>query len=166
MKRLRSLGQQQPKLAKASPRCQFGGRRRGSISDADGPRACSAVELHFVYAGKTLGCLGNRNVATHAVLCLADALWYENNNEASAIVQCLVWEYGNKPEVWEYGNKKCLVEPRIQGIYHKFNSNTGWVRDQSLVTEALSHFSYHCTTRNDGQSVEVRSGWRPRWQNN
>lgn len=56
--------------------------------------------------------------------------------------------YLNKPEVWDYGGKKCFVEPRILGTYQKFNSNTGWVSDQALITEALSHFSYHVS---DGQ---------------
>lgn len=51
--------------------------------------------------------------------------------------------YLNVPEVWDYGGKKCLVEPRIPGTYLKFNSNSGWVRDPSLITEALSHFTYH-----------------------
>ena len=39
--------------------------------------------------------------------------------------------------------KKCLVEPRIEGEYRKFNSNTGWVQDSDCITEALSHYSYH-----------------------
>ena len=40
-------------------------------------------------------------------------------------------------------HKKCLVEPRIQGVYHKFNSNAGWVKDTGLITESLSHFTFH-----------------------
>jgi len=52
--------------------------------------------------------------------------------------------YLNKPEVWseEGSGKLGLIEPKIEGQYIKFNSNTGWVRDQSSLTEALSHFSY------------------------
>jgi len=53
--------------------------------------------------------------------------------------------YLNKPEVWDYDGKKCLVEPRLLGTYHKFNSNTGWVQDPELLTEALSHYSYEVT---------------------
>ena len=40
---------------------------------------------------------------------------------------------------------RCLVEPMILGEYEKFNSNSGWVSDQSALTEVLSHFSYHHT---------------------
>lgn len=56
--------------------------------------------------------------------------------------------YINKPEVWidvDPPHAKSLVEPFIQGVYKKFNSNTGWVSDSSLLTEALTHFSYHFT---------------------
>ena len=47
------------------------------------------------------------------------------------------------------GDHCALVEPaskrartsehRISGVYHKLNSNTGWVKDPELLTEARSH---------------------------
>lgn len=56
--------------------------------------------------------------------------------------------YLNQPEVWtdlDDETSLCLVEPRIEGTFVKFNSNTGWVLDSNKLTEALSHFSYHQT---------------------
>lgn len=59
----------------------------------------------------------------------------------------------NKGEVWSGGprNSKFLVEPFIEN-FEKFNSNTGWVNrrerdsDSVQVLQALSHFSYHCSS--------------------
>jgi len=56
--------------------------------------------------------------------------------------------YLNMPEVWTCvsgDGKRSLVEPMIPGTYCKMNSNTGWVKDQTALTEALSHFSFHYT---------------------
>eukprot|EP00931_Biecheleriopsis_adriatica_P066594 TRINITY_DN40915_c0_g1_i1.p1 TRINITY_DN40915_c0_g1~~TRINITY_DN40915_c0_g1_i1.p1 ORF type:complete len:306 (+),score=47.77 TRINITY_DN40915_c0_g1_i1:76-918(+) len=56
--------------------------------------------------------------------------------------------YLNMPMVWTAmtdDKAKCLVEPMIPGLYVKMNSNTGWVKDQNALTEALSHFSFDYT---------------------
>lgn len=61
--------------------------------------------------------------------------------------------YLNMPSVWTSTSerkKKCLVEPMIPGEYVKMNSNTGWVKDQNALTEALSHFSFDFS---DGQCL-------------
>merc|ERR1712194_33356 len=56
--------------------------------------------------------------------------------------------YLNMPSVWTStsdNRTQRLVEPMIPGEYIKMNSNTGWVKDQGALTEALSHFSFHNT---------------------
>lgn len=56
--------------------------------------------------------------------------------------------YLNMPDVWTStgaDKAKCLVEPMISGQCTKMKSNTGWVKDQASLTDALSHFSYHHT---------------------
>ena len=59
----------------------------------------------------------------------------------------------NIPEVWvfedggKFGRSKVLQEPFIEN-YKKFNSNSGWMKDDvpwSRVMQALSHYSYHAT---------------------
>lgn len=57
--------------------------------------------------------------------------------------------YLNKPEVWtnterdENGKRGCcLVEPYLEGTYHKFNSNSGYEDDDWKRMQALSHFSF------------------------
>ena len=58
--------------------------------------------------------------------------------------------YLNEPKVWKSvqpdsagRHAKCLVEPLIQGEYHKFNSNTAYIVEDFHTMQALSHFSYH-----------------------
>jgi len=56
--------------------------------------------------------------------------------------------YLNEPEVWtgllgRITSQKILVEPFITGEYFKFNSNTGYTREETDTMQALSHFSYH-----------------------
>jgi len=50
----------------------------------------------------------------------------------------------NRPGVWrkETDQQKMLVEPMLPN-FRKFNSNTGYVRDQGSIMQALSHFSHH-----------------------
>ncbi|EPS39751.1 hypothetical protein H072_6459 [Dactylellina haptotyla CBS 200.50] len=69
-------------------------------------------------------------------------------NEAEIIEQEI---HPNKPEIWTYtggrkSGQKNLVEPMITN-FEKFNSNSGWVKQNSngwtVVMQALSHFSYH-----------------------
>jgi len=58
----------------------------------------------------------------------------------------------NRAEVWtgrngSVKNQKFLVEPYIKN-WEKFNSNSGWVSNQTawdLIMQALSHFSYHAS---------------------
>merc|ERR1719469_273827 len=38
-----------------------------------------------------------------------------------------------------------LVEPFIEGEYHKWNSNSGWVADDGLSVQAFCHWTYHIT---------------------
>lgn len=49
----------------------------------------------------------------------------------------------NMPEVWRLGERKVLVEPFIEGVFEKFNSNTGWAEEGHHMMQALSHYSYH-----------------------
>lgn len=56
--------------------------------------------------------------------------------------------YLNEPEVWQSvspdhtgKHSKCLVEPYLEGTYHKFNSNTGFA-DGFARMQALSHYSF------------------------
>lgn len=62
------------------------------------------------------------------------------------------WVYVNECEVWEAmneaqggKNERWLIEPMIEGDYAKFNSNSGYVKDDTDFMQALSHFTYHCT---------------------
>ncbi|KAG4438838.1 hypothetical protein IFR05_005678 [Cadophora sp. M221] len=58
----------------------------------------------------------------------------------------------NTPEIWTYelSQKKHLLEPMIDN-FEKFNSNTGWASgvgsEWSEAMQALSHFSYHNSSR-------------------
>lgn len=61
--------------------------------------------------------------------------------------------YLNWPTVWwhDHTGETCLVEPLIKN-FEKYNSNTGWnpsYEDSTPwtdVMQALSHYSYHCTS--------------------
>ena len=64
--------------------------------------------------------------------------------------------YMNEAAVWRHlepdanGRHECvLVEPKIEGEFVKFNSNTGYTNGADVM-QALSHFSYHHT---NGQEV-------------
>lgn len=70
-----------------------------------------------------------------------------NNRE---YVSCKIWL--NLASVWNcsHCSEKFLHEPFLKN-FEKFNSNTGWTRENngwSDVLQALSHFSYHIS---DGQ---------------
>ena len=70
-----------------------------------------------------------------------------NNSE---YVSCKIWL--NLPSVWHrvISRELFLMEPFLKN-FEKFNSNTGWTRENngwSDVLQALSHFSYHIS---DGQ---------------
>lgn len=64
--------------------------------------------------------------------------------------------YINEATVWtkrsadQRGYQRLLVEPFIEGIYRRFNSNTGYQSPGHDIMAALSHFSYHVTS---GQAV-------------
>jgi hypothetical protein len=58
--------------------------------------------------------------------------------------------YLNEPEVWtglrgRITSQMILVESFIRGEFIKFNSNSGYVKDDSDTMQALSHFSFHHT---------------------
>jgi hypothetical protein len=57
--------------------------------------------------------------------------------------------YLNMPQVWQSiypdssgRRKKKLVEPMLEGVFLKFNSNSGYTNGAEVM-QALSHFSYH-----------------------
>jgi len=57
-----------------------------------------------------------------------------------------------------------LVEEYIEGVYQKFNSNSGWVGDRRLSVQAFCHWTYHVSGGSelfcDAQGVRYLDGYR------
>ena len=57
-----------------------------------------------------------------------------------------------QPDIWcqsvkgRRKKKLLLVEPMLEGKWIKFNSNGGYVNSRAEFMQALSHYSYHCTS--------------------
>lgn len=145
-------------LRRTSGQCSWGeflaaGEERNVFAAvySKGPRKGEAAVIKVFKTGSVFEskCFDKdiRSVEKAAVLIKQFNTFYDSYTVGGAGVPRF---YLNKPEVWDYGGKKCFVEPRILRTFHKLNSNTGWVSNPALVTEALSHFSYHVS---DGQHL-------------
>lgn len=96
---------------------------------------------------------------------------YEGDMETQAVSQCLAKEFGQYyqgqqlqfvqaqlmvlPDYSCFPFKYMSVEPYIPGSYEKFTSNNGFVKKDSELAQAFSHFSW-CLTEGDMMVTDIQ----------